>query len=161
MDILTLTRELKEAADLVVADKEGRSLLLVEVRTSSAFEAEHLAHLRGDQRKFDFPFAMFVTPDQIRLFGPDQADGPVAQFATAETFRPRNPHFNEHKRLSKFDLVNFVWNWLFDFASSHSLHRPDQLCCLEKVGLADRLVGGEVLTVDMLFKKYAEVGPSF
>ncbi len=152
MDILTLARELREAADLVVADKDGRSLLLVEVKSGTTFEEESLSRLREDHRKFDFPFAMLINPAQIWVFGPDWSGEPVAKFATPETLRPCDPYFDDHKSLSRDYLVHVAWSWLFDFVSVHRPDRPPQPCCLQKVGLADRLVGGEVMTEDMLFK---------
>ena len=46
MDILVLARELKEAADLVVTDQVGRSVLLVQVKAAVGDELDELTRLQ-------------------------------------------------------------------------------------------------------------------
>ena len=157
MDILTLARELREAADLVVTDNEGRPLILVEIEPSMGHELSSLARLREHQRRFDFPFAMLADPERIWLLGPGESAEPIANFSTLETLKSyrsihRNPSF-----LSKKDISFPLGRWLMASTEEFLTDRHENYCCFKKIGLAERMIWGHVLTEEMLFQKAGEV----
>ena len=164
MDILLLARELKEAADLVVTDEAGRSVLLVEVHSSAEGELGDLARLHEHQRRFHFPFAMLANPERILLLGSgDLADPaePVTSLSTPETLRNYRSIYADPCLRSKDDILPPLGRWLVASTSDFLTDRHEGYCCLKKVGLVEQIVWGHVLTREMLFREVGEVEPSY
>ena len=164
MDILILARELKETADLVVTDEAGRSVLLVEVQAEVGDEFSQLVQLRGHQQRFNFPYAMLANPDRLILLGSsDLADPrePLAEMPTWATLQAYRSAYAPALFTSKDDLLSPLGRWLNASTEEFLTDQHEGYCCFKKVGLAERIVWGHVLTREMLFREAGEVEPSF
>ena len=161
MDILTLARELKATADLVVTDREGRSLMLVEVQPWADRDAAGLAQLREHQYRFEFPFALLADPDQIQILGPDGTAGPVARMPTLATLTSYRSIHADSRLIAKDDIERPLSRWLYESTSGDLTERHPGFCCLKKAGLAVRMIWGHLLTREMYFEPIGTVEHSF
>ena len=161
MDILTLASELRDVADLVVTDEAGRSLLLVEIEAGTDRESGRLARLRADQRRFGFPFAMLAAPDSIRLFGQGESDEPAAHFSTPETLRSFGNIHQEPRYRAKDEILWPLGRWLQASTFDYLTDRHPGYCCLQRVGLVEKINWGHVLAKEMLSQPAGATEPSF
>jgi len=125
----------------------------VEIEPSTGHEIASLARLREHQKRFDFPFAMLADPERIWLLGPGESDEPIADFSTLETLKCYRSIHRDPFLLSKDDIYFPLGRWLTASIGEFLTDQHENYCCFKKVGLADRMVWGRVLTEEMLFHK--------
>ena len=144
MDVLQLARELQASADLIVTDREGHSLLFVEVKVETRGRDPAIRLLQDRINRFGFPFGMLVDLESILIFQRDQADL-LIQLSTLEMIQAYDPQFEADRRwISQVYLEAMAESWLADFGSFWCHPQPPFHASLLKIGLADRLIGSLV-----------------
>ena len=143
MDSFTLDHQVRPAADLIVFDKNNQILLIVEVKAHAGFQDQGITQVRKYQRQFQFPFAMFVDPKEIWVFGSGEASESVGPFSTPATLLPYDRNF-EQNRISHDYLQGLVEGWLADYTFSWRYSDPPQQSAFATLGLVERLKSGQV-----------------
>ena len=141
MDVLQLARELRAAADLIVTDLDGHSLLIVEVKARLS-SREHAAQTLAERiARFGFLYGMLVDPGVIQIYQRDHTD-PIASLTTSEAFRPYDPNFEANTKWTFHDyLQGMTESWLADFTSAWRHLEPPHYAVMAEIGLATRLAG--------------------
>jgi hypothetical protein len=130
--------------DLVAVDREGKSVVLVEVKTTPAPERaaadELIAYLKALPQAV--PFAMLVDRDHIRLFRWDGTSlSPASTLRTADVLRRYDPDFGKGRIFESY-LATLVEGWLRDLAYHWKSERAPAAEELDAIGLLPKLEGG-------------------
>ena len=130
-------------ADLVVRDRQNRSVLLVEVKSRAvSLSALHLPDsLLSASEKV--PFAMWVDPEELRIFrgGFGDLSNPVCTLRTRDILQHYDREFASKRIFSPY-LTTLVDAWLRDLAYHWKSPMPPASAELEALGLLQQLSGG-------------------
>jgi hypothetical protein len=130
-------------ADLVVRDRDKRTVLIVEVknRAVSPSALRLPTALRSASEKV--PFAMLVDPEKLQVFqgGFGDLSKPVCTLDTKDILQHYDTEFAS-KRIFTPYLTTLVDAWLRDLAYHWSNPVPPAASELESIGLLQRLSGG-------------------
>lgn len=141
MDVLQMARELRAAADLIVTDPDGHSLLFVEIKARSSSRDQAGRTLAERIHRFGFLYGMLVDPEIIQIFQRDRIDS-VASLSTGEAFRSYDPDFDANTKWTFHDyLQGMTESWLADFTSAWRHREPPHFAVMADIGLGVRLTG--------------------
>jgi hypothetical protein len=140
--------------DLIAEDREGRPVLLVEVKAQVAPEADFTqlaAYLNSGHPAV--PFGMLVDPERIRVLSNDGDGGTSLLFEipTDEVFPNYDADFKkeplpyESRRMFGYYLSGLVRAWLSDLAHRWKPTEPPWSKAIADAGLLGRLEGGTII----------------
>jgi hypothetical protein len=130
-------------ADIIVEDKDGQTVLIVELKGMNASGdlgvLQVLEYLKGS----DALFGMFADFDEMAIFGKDyeNPDSPILQLKTADVLSFYEPGFRD-KRISEEYFATLIEAWLRDYAFHWRSEQPPAFEEMQAIGLAARLAGG-------------------
>lgn len=135
-------------ADIVAEDREGRPVLLVEVKTGP-ITGERLQWFLDDltEAPETIAFGMLVDPGTIRLYRRGAAL-PTREFDAIGVLRHYSPEYageatrSGHKRILEIHIRTLVGAWLRDLAFRWKPGQPPMMEELEEVGLLDLIKDG-------------------
>lgn len=128
--------------DLVAYDRDGRALVLVEVKSVPIVEPDGLAdHLRG--RYGETKYVVLVDPVRIRLYRSMRSSAlePAAALDTADVLRAYDADFGQRRQFEQY-LTGVAEAWLNDLATHWKLATPPGFAALQSTGLLEDLDGG-------------------
>lgn len=137
-----------KGADIVVQDRDGKAVLLVEVK-GAEFKAKEAKQKSISQLKSylqtantNIPFAMLVDFEDIEIFQGDDANlsKPVISLKTADILSHYEPKFSS-KRIFWSYLETLVEAWLRDLAYRWKSTTPPGAELLAAIGLLQLLEG--------------------
>ena len=135
-------------ADIIAEDREGRPILLVEVKSKPITE-EVSSWFLGDlaESPETIAFGMLVDPGTIRLYRRG-VPAPIRQFDAIQTLRHYSPSYAGeatqagHKRVLEIHIRTLVGAWLRDLAYRWKSGQPPMMDEVEEVGLLDLIQDG-------------------
>ena len=136
-------------ADIIAEDREGRPVLLVEVKTGPITE-DRLRWFLDDlaEAPETITFGMLVDPGLIRLYRRGNPT-PIREFDAIEVLRHYSPDYageatrSGHKRILELHIRTLIGAWLRDLAYRwKETGQPPMMEELEEVGLLDSLKDG-------------------
>jgi hypothetical protein len=135
-------------ADIVAEDREGRPVLLVEVK-SKPITDEVSGWFLGDlaESPETIAFGMLVDPGTIRLYRRGESS-PIRQFDAIQILRHYSPSYAGgateagHKRVLEIHIRTLVGAWLRDLAYRWKSGQPPMMGEVEEAGLLDLIRDG-------------------
>jgi hypothetical protein len=136
------------SADLIALDKDGRVVLLADVRGSRVVKltlAQFTSYLKAT--KTVVPFAILVDPERIEIVQWDGANwsDSICSLNTTDVVKPYIRDFDsyirdfENKRITGDYLGGLLQSWLDDLAFHWKLKTPPASEELATIGLLQRL----------------------
>jgi hypothetical protein len=142
-------------ADVIALDRDGREVLLVEVRVPRVTKTDRdrfLGTLASAPETI--AYGMVVDPLKTQVFRRD-ADGPIAEFKTEAVIRHYyGDSFQERAaqgsaRVSQVILTHIIEVWLWDLALPWKGGIPPEKPEMDEIGLLALLEGGSTVNQDM------------
>lgn len=137
-------------ADLTVEDREGRPIMLVDVKTRE-ITRDDVANLTDRLKAGSpvFPFGMIVDPERIVLVtadgaNPDPLRDPIPAMDVLRHYSPNfhgaaTPYGN--RKFFRYYLTGLVRVWLEDLSTQWGQDEPPKPKALEESGLLQQLQG--------------------
>jgi hypothetical protein len=138
-----------QSVDLVAVDRDGRSILLGQVKTHPVAEQDAAQQLISNLQALEepVPYALLVDPDQIRFYRWDgeALSAPVCTLPTSDVLRHYDPELSQRRVFDEY-LTTLVEAWLRDLAYHWKSTRPPAADGLDRAGFLRRLEGGGTLS---------------
>ncbi len=146
--MLGVTRQ-STRIDLAAFDAEERPVLLVEVKALTGANPLALDWMKAIAADFwstglPIPYWMMVDLDRILIFSSQEGRELALQYesATGDILSVYDPTFRQ-KRIFDDYLLTLINAWLHDLARQWKTDRPPGMDELVKIGLVEKLRGGE------------------
>lgn len=145
-----LTRADLRFADILAQGRDGRMVLIVEVKATELESREAKQKVISQLKSYlqaantNIPFAMLVDLEDIEIFQGDNASlstKPIASLKTADVLRHYDAEFS-NKRIFELYLTTLVEAWLRDLAYCWKSKNPPASEQLAGIGLLQQLEGG-------------------
>ena len=145
-----LTRPRLRFADIVAQGRDGRMVLIVEVKATELKSREAKQKVISQLKSYlqaantNIPFAMLVDLEDIEIFQGDDASlsaKPIASLKTMDVLRHYEAEFGT-KRIFELYLTALVEAWLRDLAYHWKSEKPPASEQLAAIGLLQQLEGG-------------------
>ena len=137
-------------ADIIAEDREGRPILLVEVKSAPADEdAVRQLFTYLSAAPDTVAFGMLVDPEMIRVYRRGEIS-PVSEFDTIETLRHYSPGYgaelirDKHPRLLEIHVSTLAEGWLRDLAYHWKVGEVPRRAELDRIGLLPALKNSSV-----------------
>lgn len=160
------------SADLIALDKNGRVILVADIRGSRIIKRtlpRFISYLKATQTIV--PFAMLVDPDTIQIIQWDGVNwsNALCCLKTLEVVKPYIRDFDEYMRnyenkwITGGYLGALLQSWLDDLAFHWKYKTPPAVEKLAEIGLLQRIEEGSTKTEveiagDMILFKFYELG---
>lgn len=136
----------KHRADIIVADKDGQIVLLVEVKANKLQLQSAISQLKSYLRNLqtDIRFAMLANLEEIQIFkvkGDNKIELKIS-LKTVDILSHYDPEFGE-KRIFELYLITLLDAWLRDLAYHWKSEIPPASKELAEIGLLDKIEGGD------------------
>jgi len=145
-----LTRADLRFADILAQGRDGRMVLIVEVKATELESREAKQKVISQLKSYlqaantNIPFAMLVDLEDIEIFQGDDASlsaKPIASLKTMDVLRHYEAEFGT-KRIFELYLTALVEAWLRDLAYHWKSEKPPASEQLAAIGLLQQLAGG-------------------
>ena len=145
-----LTRADLRFADILAQGRDGRMVLIVEVKATELKSREAKQKVISQLKSYlqaantNIPFAMLVDLEDIEIFEGEDASlsaKPIASLKTMDVLRHYEAEFGT-KRIFELYLTALVEAWLRDLAYHWKSEKPPASEQLAAIGLLQQLAGG-------------------